>query len=91
MGVTFLYEGRTLYFESLAEEVWDCRCHRFFDRSSCLRWAEPCCYQCGLCGQLIKRGVYDQHYRKHLADNALKGWEALTIAGDMAMSRARKG
>lgn len=90
MCVTFWYEGRTLYFGSLAEEVCNCHCHRFFDRPNCLRWAEPCCYRCNLCGRLIKKGVYHQHYRRHLEDNGIRDWEALTIAVDMAMSRARE-
>jgi len=84
------YEGRLVVFDCLPEEVCDCRCHRFSDRPNCLHWAEPCCFHCNLCGQLIKRELYSQHYRRHLKVNQIKNWEALTIVVEMAMSRVRK-
>ncbi len=90
MGVSFLYEGRVLLFDSRPHELCDCRCHRFPDRPNCLRWSEPCCYRCHLCGELIKKGMYGQHYQRHLEDNRIKGWEAMTISVDLTKGRTGK-
>ncbi len=84
--------GREFAFEIKDDDRCSCHCHNFDDgRPDCLHWAQPCCFICDLCGERVKRAVYQQHFHRHLSDYRLKMWQVIEIISHIKSHKGKEG